>query len=209
VDAYLDDLQLVQLGDEVMKPPWDGQYKLRPDETARLTAADVVGPDGIVYPNWTRTGVQGDIPDVPEFCRIEDHGARADDDADDADALDLACVAAGEAGGGAVVLGAGIFELRGNHFPVSGSGLGMYVRAFDVEGEWINGEESCRHMDAQHAFREHLRVPPLGPKRSREGRARPASPQGRRRVRGRLHSHLRDSRDPRPRLHRRSAPARQ
>jgi hypothetical protein len=111
VDAYLDDLQLVQLGDEVMKPPWDGQYKLRPDETARLTAADVVGPDGIVYPNWTRTGVQGDIPDVPEFCRIEDHGARADDDADDADALDLACVAAGEAGGGAVVLGAGTYYM--------------------------------------------------------------------------------------------------
>ncbi len=111
VDAYLDDLQLVAMGDDVMRPPWEGQYKLKASDTDRLTAADVVGPDGIVYPNWTRTGVQGGIPDVPEFCRIEDHGASADDDVDDADALDRACVAAGEAGGGAVVLGAGTYYL--------------------------------------------------------------------------------------------------
>jgi hypothetical protein len=39
--------------------PWPPQYKIRPDQTDRLTAADVVGPDGIVYPNWTRCGVQG------------------------------------------------------------------------------------------------------------------------------------------------------
>ena len=35
-------------------PPWESQYKIKPDEKARLTAADVVGPDGIVYPNWTK-----------------------------------------------------------------------------------------------------------------------------------------------------------
>ena len=42
--------------------PWPRQYKIKPDQKARLTAADVVGPDGIVYPNWTRCGVQGKIP---------------------------------------------------------------------------------------------------------------------------------------------------
>ncbi|MCD6360033.1 MAG: hypothetical protein J7M38_04150 [Armatimonadetes bacterium] len=126
VDIYLDDLQLVTLGDEAMKPPWEGSYKIRPDETARLTAADVVGPDGIVYPNWTRTGVQGDIPDVPDFCRIEDYGGRADDDTDDAAALDAACVAAGEAGGGAVVLGEGTYCLDR---PVTVRHSGVVIRA--------------------------------------------------------------------------------
>lgn len=111
VEAYLDDLQLVALGEEAMRPPWQGTYKIRPDEAERLTAADVVGPDGIVYPNWTRTGVQGGIPEVTAFCRIEDYGGRADDDLDDSDALDAACRAAGAAGGGAVLLGAGTYHL--------------------------------------------------------------------------------------------------
>ncbi|MBM4049689.1 MAG: right-handed parallel beta-helix repeat-containing protein [Planctomycetes bacterium] len=94
-----------------MKPPWDGQYKIRPDETQRLTPADVVGPDGIVYPNWTKVGVQGGIPQVKPFGRIEDFGGKADDDGDDSDALDKACRAAGEAGGGAVMLSAGTYYL--------------------------------------------------------------------------------------------------
>lgn len=94
-----------------MKPPWDGQYKIRPDETQRLTPADVVGPDGIVYPNWTKVGVQGGIPQVKPFGRIEDFGGKADDEADDSDALDKACRAAGEAGGGAVMLSAGTYYL--------------------------------------------------------------------------------------------------
>jgi len=40
-------------------PPWQGQYKIKPEQKVRFTAADVVGPDGIVYPNWTKCGVQG------------------------------------------------------------------------------------------------------------------------------------------------------
>ncbi len=111
VEAYLDNLQVVELGEKGMKPPWDATYKLRPDDTDRLTGADVVGPNGIVYPNWTRTGVQGDIPDVPAFCRIEDYGGRADDGTDDSAALDAACRAAGEAGGGAVLLSEGTWHL--------------------------------------------------------------------------------------------------
>ena len=43
---------------------WPSQYQIRPWETARLTAADVVGPDGIVYPDFTGVGVTGGIPDV-------------------------------------------------------------------------------------------------------------------------------------------------
>ena len=39
--------------------PWERQYKIKPNQKARLTAADVIGPDGIVYPNWTKCGVAG------------------------------------------------------------------------------------------------------------------------------------------------------
>jgi hypothetical protein len=91
--------------------PWQRQYKIRPDEKARLTAADVVGPDGIVYPNWTKCGVQGGIPDVKAIVSIEDFGAKADDDAGDSEALAKACEAAGIKGGGAVLLGEGIYYL--------------------------------------------------------------------------------------------------
>ena len=111
VEAYLDDLHFVSLGAEGMKPPWEGTYKIRPHEKDKLTAADVVGPDGIVYPNWTRCGVEGDIPNVPAVARIEDFGGKADDDLDDHVALDKACAAAGEKGGGAVTLAAGTYYL--------------------------------------------------------------------------------------------------
>ncbi|MHC4742064.1 MAG: right-handed parallel beta-helix repeat-containing protein [Planctomycetota bacterium] len=91
--------------------PWERQYKIKPGETDRLTAADVVGPDGVVYPDWTMCGVQGGIPDVKAVCRIEEFGGKADDDKDDSGALAKACESAGREGGGAVVLGAGTYYL--------------------------------------------------------------------------------------------------
>ena len=91
--------------------PWEAQYKIKPSEKARLTAADVLGPDGIVYPNWTKCGVQGGIPEVEAVASIEDFGAQADDHADDSEALAKACQAAGKAGGGAVLLGRGVYYL--------------------------------------------------------------------------------------------------
>jgi hypothetical protein len=106
-------------------PPWEGQYKIDPSQTEKLTAADVVGPDGIAYPNWTRTGVEGGIPQVPPIVKIEDFGARADDNGDDSHALDAACVAAGEKGGGAVVLGSGTYDLD---WPVTIRHNGVVIR---------------------------------------------------------------------------------
>ena len=88
--------------------PWPPQYK------AGGTPADVLGPDGRTwFPDWTAVGVQGGIPDVEPFARIEDFGGLADDDLDDAKALQDACNAAGEAGGGAVILGEGTYYLDG------------------------------------------------------------------------------------------------
>jgi hypothetical protein len=91
--------------------PWEGQYKIKSDEKARLTAADVVGPDGIVYPDWTKCGVQGGMPEVKAVATIEQFGAKADDDADDSEALAKACEAAGKMGGGAVLLGEGVYYM--------------------------------------------------------------------------------------------------
>ena len=111
VVAYLDDLQFVSLGDSAMKPPWEAQYKVRPDEKGKLTPADVIGPDGIVYPNWTQCGVRGDIPAVKAVVNIEDFGGRSNDDVDDHESLDKACRAAAQKGGGAVMLGQGTYCL--------------------------------------------------------------------------------------------------
>ncbi len=91
--------------------PWERQYKIKPNETNRMTAADVLGPDGIVYPNWTKCGVQGGIPEVKEVVSVEDFGARANDELDDSEALSDACEAAGRKGGGAVLLGEGTYYL--------------------------------------------------------------------------------------------------
>ena len=111
VEGYLDDLAFVSLGEKGMKPPWEGQYKIKPEEKERLTKADVVGPDGVVYPNWTKCGVQGGIPEVETVVSVRDFGAKADDDADASEALGKACEAAGEMGGGAVLLDEGTYYL--------------------------------------------------------------------------------------------------
>jgi len=92
-------------------PPFPPSYKIRPHETAKLTPADIVGPDGIVYPNWTRVGVQGGIPAVEAVVKLSDFGATPDSGIDASAALSAAAAAAGERGGGAVLLDAGTYVL--------------------------------------------------------------------------------------------------
>jgi len=94
------------------EPPWPGTYKLRPTEKEKLTPADFPGPDGIVYPDWTYAGVPGGIPNVSVVAKIEDFGGRADDDRDDADALERGAEEVGKRGGGALLLGAGTYHLN-------------------------------------------------------------------------------------------------
>lgn len=108
VTGYFDNLEFVVLSTDP-NPPWEGSYKLTADDT--LTPADVLGPDGIVYPNWTRVGVDGGIPEVAAVATIEQFGGRADDGLDDSAALAAACAQVGAAGGGAVLLGPGTYHL--------------------------------------------------------------------------------------------------
>jgi len=111
--------------DDSAKPPWPGTYKLRPADKDKLTAADFPGPDGIVYPDWTYAGLPGGIPTVPVVAKIEDFGGRADDDRDDADALERGAEEVGKRGGGALLLGAGVYHLDR---PVLITGDGVVLR---------------------------------------------------------------------------------
>jgi hypothetical protein len=96
---------------ESPSPPWEPAYKIKAHETHRLTPADVVGPDGIVYPDWRYAGVPGGIPSLPERARVEDFGATADDGRDDAPAIQQGAEAVAQRGGGALVLGPGTYHL--------------------------------------------------------------------------------------------------
>lgn len=108
---YLVDLDDFQLREKPLHigAPWPGTYKLRPKESARLTAADVIGPDGRVYPDWTSAGVPGGIPEVKTVVRLGDLGARPETDI--APLLEQAAAKAAELGGGAVEIGEGTFFL--------------------------------------------------------------------------------------------------
>ncbi len=107
------------------RPPWEGTYKIRPDEQDRLTDADVVGPDGIVYPDWTYAGVPGGIPDIEIRAKIEDYGGQPNDGRDDSHALQQAVNVVGSQGGGAVLLGEGSYDLA---FPVTVRHDGVVIR---------------------------------------------------------------------------------
>ncbi|MCX7001979.1 MAG: hypothetical protein NTV22_01750 [bacterium] len=101
---------------------WPAQYKIMPWETAKLTAGDVVGPDGIVYPDWRRAGVEGGIPDITNTAirasytiyTVTNYGAVANDGvADDAAAtLAFNAALANASGGGKSIIyfPAGIFN---------------------------------------------------------------------------------------------------
>jgi hypothetical protein len=93
---------------------WPSQYKIRPWETSRLTEADVVGLDGIVYPNFTGAGVTGGIPDINNasiragytIYNVVSYGANGNDTAldDTAVANALAAANANAAAGGRSIL---------------------------------------------------------------------------------------------------------
>jgi len=109
VRADLDAFSLNPFKVEI-KPPWTPSYKLSPDDPTRLTEADVVGPDGLVYPDWRMAGVPGGIPAIPAvvgssfFENLENK--------DITDRLMEAIERAAKHGGGAVELPAGQFYLN-------------------------------------------------------------------------------------------------
>ncbi len=107
----VDDISVAKLPDGDVPPLWKPKYKVKPGESERLTPADVVGPDGIVYPDWTRAGVRGGIPklDGRPVAKVEDFGAVADDGKDDSAAIVKAVESLKD--GGVVLFGEGVYNL--------------------------------------------------------------------------------------------------
>ena len=103
-------------------PPWTSEYKLKPGDRDKLTAADVVGPDGVVYPNWKHVGVEGGIPDVAVALKLERLGARPETDI--SEALEKACAEVG-AKGGAILIGKGVYYLDR---PITVRNSGVVIR---------------------------------------------------------------------------------
>ena len=75
------------------------------------TPADVVGPDGVIYPNWKNVGVEGGIPNVAVRARLADFGGVPNDGKDDSEALAKAMETVGRDGGGALLLDEGRYLL--------------------------------------------------------------------------------------------------
>lgn len=115
------------------EPPWEPQYYFDlndPADVARLTPADIPGPDGLVYPDWRRAGVAGGIPEADDLLVMV--GAEefvGYEGQDIADRLQAALDQTAEDGGGVVELPAGNFLLshpvliRGSNVVLRGAGM--------------------------------------------------------------------------------------
>ncbi len=126
--SYVIDLDAFALRAQplALAAPWPGTYKLRPAETARLTAADVIGPDGRVYPDFTWAGVPGGIPQAPVVVRLAELGATPGGNV--TAVLEAAAARVAAQGGGAILLGEGDYVLDepvmifGNRVTIRGAG---------------------------------------------------------------------------------------
>lgn len=95
-----------------------------------LTAADVRGPDGIVYPDFSRVGIPGCVPDVPVAVNASEFGAIPNDDKDDAASIQAAVLVAQSRGGGAVLLDPGDYIIDQT---ITLSAGGIVIRGADRE----------------------------------------------------------------------------
>ena len=72
---------------------------------------DIMGPDGVLYPDFSRAGLRDGKREPSKTISVADHGAMPDDGEDDSLALQQAIDAAGQAGGAVVQLDAGQYDL--------------------------------------------------------------------------------------------------
>lgn len=127
--GYLDKIYFGAIKDEHDTPPWEGTYKIRANEPEKLTAADVMGPDGIAYPNWTQVGIPGGIPALANTLSAADFGMIPNDDGDDSVALQRAIDALKAQGGGVLFIPEGRYyldrpvEITGDNMVLRGAGM--------------------------------------------------------------------------------------
>lgn len=87
--------------------PWPGTYKIAPFDRSRLTEADVVGPSGKVFPDFTYAGVPGGIPSIPVVRTLSVSPGQ-----NISTLIEQAAAEVGAAGGGAIQLPEGTFNLE-------------------------------------------------------------------------------------------------
>ncbi len=97
---------------DTQKTPWPAQYKVAAWEHKRITPADCVGPDGIVYPDFRLAGVEGGIPDVSDWKQFD---ITAYPGTDDDARFDGALAAAIAAGGGVIHFPKGTYTMSREH----------------------------------------------------------------------------------------------
>lgn len=141
-----------------------------------LTSADVLGPDGVVYPDWTYAGIPGGIPEVPIKARITDFGAVPGDDGDDSRALQGAVDTVGASGGGAVLIPAGTWHLD---WPVVVRHSGVVIRGEGPEKTRLINRY-CPPAGTVHFFEPRGDHPTIHPGTWVEAHAAPYSPSGER-----------------------------
>lgn len=127
--GYLDKIYYGPIKDDHDVPPFEGSYKIRAHESEKLTAADVIGPDGIAYPNWTNVGIPGGIPVLANTLSAADFGMVPDDQEDDSAALKKAVAAMHAQGGGVLYIPKGVYyldrpvEIKGDNMVLRGAGM--------------------------------------------------------------------------------------
>jgi Gylcosyl hydrolase family 115 C-terminal domain/Right handed beta helix region len=108
-DMYFDDLTLWHMP---TGRPWSPEYALSATDSCRLTDADVVAPDGVVYPKWNQVGVRGGIPTYASSVNVSTRcqGITTCDAAADLRAA-ISTAATSYPNGAYVVFGAGTYYL--------------------------------------------------------------------------------------------------
>lgn len=145
---------------------WKPQYKLYADEVEKLTPADIVGPDGIIYPDFRYAGIPGGIPDVPVVAKLSEFGGDGQDELNDLPAIQAAIAEIVKQGGGALEFGPGTFYLdaplliAADNVVLRGAGqeaTTLVYRHFPEEGtiEWIYPEDVSTPLTANDFLRVH------------------------------------------------------
>ena len=139
---YLDETNGIPAPNDHRAPPWPGSYKIHADQVSRMTAADVLGPDGIVYPNWTHVGIPGGIPALANTLSAADFGVVPDGENDSSAAFQKAIDALEASGGGVLFIPAGRYFLdrpvfvTGDHCVLRGAGAKKtrFISRFSMRG---------------------------------------------------------------------------
>ncbi|MCC5788822.1 MAG: right-handed parallel beta-helix repeat-containing protein [Opitutales bacterium] len=120
-------------------PPWPPTLPRTAEDEALLTDADRVGPDGLVYPDWTYAGVPGGIPEAPVVVRAADRGIHPNGEPV-GEALQKTIDEIVKGGGGALLLGEGTYNLdyplviREDRVVIRGAGRGETILQFSYDG---------------------------------------------------------------------------